>query len=67
MTTATLTKTVGMTVARAARVLDVTPTMIYRWLADGALNEVPVDGRITLVSGESVERLKAEREGKADQ
>ena len=54
----------------AARMLGVSRPTIYDWIGKGKLEEViprggeRKDGRYRLVTVESVERLKAEREGR---
>ena len=58
-----------MTFPVAARELNVSPTMIRRWVVSGKLIEAftikhePKSGHYRLVTVESVERLKREREG----
>jgi len=42
----------------------VTPQTIYRWLREGGLDQYPAEGGVVLLTAESVERLKAEREAK---
>lgn len=56
-------KITAYTASEAARVLGVSPTTIYDWLKDGTLTEpqFSISGRTRLVSAESVERLKRER------
>ena len=59
-----------MTFPVAARELDVSPTMIRRWVVSGKLMEAftikhePKSGHYRLVTVESVERLKRERKGR---
>ena len=46
------------TVKRAADELGVSPTTIYRWLAEKELQPAAVDGRIRIIDGASVHALK---------
>jgi len=58
--TATKFPTVPVTVSHAARYIGVTVQTVYRWLGDGTLDEVDVEG-IRLVNHASVERLMKDR------
>lgn len=54
------------TASEAARTLEVSPTAVYGWIAEGLLDEVAgVKGRTRLVTADSVHALKAKREAKS--
>jgi excisionase family DNA binding protein len=50
------------TVAEAAKLLKVTPSMVYRWINDGTLTEMHLAGGNTrLVAKGAVDKLAAAR------
>jgi transposase-like protein len=51
----------GYTVAAAARELDVSYQQVYRWLRDGTLELLPVNGHARLATTASVLDLKRDR------
>ena len=59
------TKVQAYTASEAARELNVTVAMIYRWLRQGVLveDETIAAGKLKLVAAKSVALLKAAREG----
>lgn len=51
------------TAAEAAKELNVTVTMVYRWMDEGKLVEMKLArGRVRLPTAESVEALKKQRD-----
>ena len=51
-----------LTVAAAARELDLSLVTIRNCIGDGRLERAPVEGKITLVTAASVRRLKQQME-----
>lgn len=55
------------TASAAATYLGVSPTMVYRWLSDGTLEEdFSVSGAGRYATAASVKALKAAREGQGE-
>ena len=49
-----------MTAAEAAKALGCAVPTIYRWIDEGKLRQVPVDGNAVIIDGRSVRRLQKE-------
>lgn len=54
------------TVRVAAALLGVTPQSVYRWMDEGVLKEVPIEGRARVVDGPSLRALIRRRGGNSE-